>query len=178
MPPQPLQGEWEVRPLDSHHDRAAFSCGDDRISDFLKKHASQSMKRKTAVIWILSKKGENKTLGFYSLSNTLIDVGTLPAEIIKKIKFDKAGATLLGQFGNDESVQNCGYGRLLHMHALRKAWMASKDVASVGVILDARTDAAKKFWNKCEYIALPETSDGSQKFFLPMTYIEDLFKET
>lgn len=178
MPQEFLEesSEWEVRPLDKSHDRAAFSCGDQRIDDFLRMQASDSMRRRLATVWVMKKKNDNKVLGYYTLSSSNTDIGELPEEIRKKIRRDNAGSTLLGRFGIDQSFQGAGNGQKLCMNALKRALTASKQVSSVGVILEARTVIAKTFWKKREFVCLGESADEPEKFFLHMPYIADIFE--
>ena len=43
---------WEESPLEKHHDRKAFDCGDDNLNDYLKRYARQTTKAAARnVLW-------------------------------------------------------------------------------------------------------------------------------
>jgi hypothetical protein len=41
-----------IEPLGSHHDRAAFSCGDDALDAYLQQRASQDIRRHVAQVFV------------------------------------------------------------------------------------------------------------------------------
>lgn len=167
----------QIRPLDHEHDRAAFSCNDPRLDDYLKQHARNAMERSLAVVWVWTRPPSQTVIGYYTLTNTEVEVGILPERIRKKVRSQRIGSTLLGKFAIASEFQGQGNGEALCMRALRDALQASKTVASVGVYLEARTEAARRFWAKCEFTSLGEREDGVERFFMPMSHIEDLQAE-
>lgn len=64
-----------------------------------------------------------------------------------------------------------GLGELLLMHALERSWIGSQQVASWAMVVDAKP-GAHAFYVKYGFIPLPSLSD---RLFLPMTVIEELF---
>ena len=177
MTPTPSHPPNEIRPLDRHHDRAAFSCGDSRIDEYLRNYARQNMERRSALVWVWTRPPSQAVIGFYTLTSSQIEAGGLPAAVAQKFKLRNPpllGATLLGRVGVGSAYQGQGLGRLLCMHAFENALMASRVVASVGVVLDAYSDGAKAFWRKLEFVSIGEREGGLERFFLPMAYIEDL----
>jgi len=167
----------EVRPLDQNHERAAFSCGDTALDDYLRNNASQSMRKRTAVVWVWTRPPIETPIGYYTLTNTKIDAGLLPSEVMKKFKLKNSyalGATLLGRFAISIEYQRQGLGELLLMDVFAKTLGASKIVSSVGIVLDASSDKAKAFWKAMEFTPLGPREDGMERFFLPMEYIKDL----
>lgn len=170
-----------IRPLDDRHNRAAFSCGDDRLDRYLHTMASDQMRRRIAIVWAWTKPPSQEIIGYYTLTNTNLDAGELPSDVRKAVKLKgvkmEIGATLLGRFAIHSDMQSRGLGTMLCMDAFYKTLVASRSVASVGIILHARTDVAKRFWRKREFVSLGERQDGQEQFFMPMSYIEKLFAE-
>ena len=62
------------------------------------------------------------------------------------------------------------------MHAFDMALKASRMSSSVGVVLDAYSPGAKEFWKSMEFTPMGEREGGMERFFLPMAYIEKLFR--
>jgi hypothetical protein len=167
----------EIRSLDRHHDRAAFSCGDSRIDEYLRSYARQNMERRAALVWVWTRPPSQVVIGFYTLTSTQIEAGALPAAVAQKFKLRNPaslGATLLGRFAVGSAYQGQGLGRLFCVHAFENALTASRVVSSVGVVLDAYSDGAKAFWRALEFVSIGEREGGLERFFLPMAYIEDL----
>ena len=169
----------EVRPLDRHHDRAPFSCGDARLDEYLRNYARQNMDRRTALVWVWTRPPSQTVVGYYTLTSTQIDAGALPQAIAQKFKLRNPpflGATLLGRCAIGTADQGRGLGKMLCLHALDKALTASRVVSSVGVVLDAYSGDAKAFWRKMEFVPMGEREGGMERFFLPMAYIEELLR--
>jgi GNAT superfamily N-acetyltransferase len=167
----------EVRPLDGRHERAGFSCGDPKLDDYLRSYAGQSMERRTEVVWVWTRPPSQAVVGYYTLTNTQIEAGALPEEVVRRFKLRNPptlGATLLGRFAVDSRYQGQGLGRMLCLHALEKSLAASKVVASVGVVLDAYSEGARAFWRRMEFVPLGERAGGMERFFLPMGYVGEL----
>lgn len=65
-----------------------------------------------------------------------------------------------------------GSGEHLLMDALRRALAASREVASVAVVVDAKDDASVAFSRRDGFIGF---ADQPRRLFLPMAVIEKLF---
>src|ERR1700680_2413907 len=84
-----------------HHDRAAFSCGDQNLDDYFRKFAGQSVDRQLAAVQVVSQAETNEVIGYYTLTSDSINAGLLPQELIRKKKYRQGmriGITLLGRF--------------------------------------------------------------------------------
>jgi hypothetical protein len=71
-----------------------------------------------------------------------------------------------------QSLRGKGMGEHLLMDALRRALDASREAASVAVVVDAKDDAAVAFYRRYEFIPFAELR---ARLFLPMGTIERLF---
>lgn len=59
-----------VEPIGKHHNRDAFSCGYEALDQYLKKLATQDVRRMVAAPFILSRESDRKTvIGYYTLSD-------------------------------------------------------------------------------------------------------------
>jgi hypothetical protein len=63
-------------------------------------------------------------------------------------------------------------GEFLLLDALHRCLRTSREVASVAVVVDAKDEAAQRFYEHFEFISLP---DIPGRLFLPMRTIENLF---
>jgi len=109
--------------------------------------------------------------GYYTLSSTSVQLAELPAPTVRKLpRYPLVPATLLGRLAVDRRQQGKGYGRFLLADALYRA--ARSEIASFAVIVDAKDDTARHFYERESFLALP---DQPMKLFRPMADIRSLF---
>ena len=110
--------------------------------------------------------------GYYTLSATGVNVAKLPAQITRKLpRHPLVPATLLGRLAVDRRYQGKGYGRFLLADALFRS--ARSEIASFAVIVDAKDENARRFYERESFLPFP---DQPMKLFRPMADIEQLFK--
>jgi predicted GNAT family N-acyltransferase len=163
--------EYRVEPLGSTHDRAAFCCGVPELDAYLHRQAGQDQKRKLASVFILTKDGEN-VAGFYTLSAHTIRVAELPADLARRLPRFPVPVTLLGRIAVAQSLQGRGWGEFLLVHALKRAAMGSRQVASWAVVVDAKA-GARDFYLNQDFTPL---SARPERLFLQMKTIEEMFE--
>ena len=163
--------EYRVEPLGPNHDRAAFSCGVSELDAYLKRQASQDLKRNLAAVFILTADGKN-VAGFYTLSAHSILAANLPNDLAKKLPRYPIPVTLLGRMAIAQSLQGQGWGEFLLLHALKRAWIGSRQVASWAVVVDAKA-GAREFYLHHDFTPLP---NWPNRLFLPMKAIETIFE--
>jgi GNAT superfamily N-acetyltransferase len=139
---------YVIVPLDSKkHNRAAFSCGEDALDNYLKRYASQSSDKDIARTFVIHHSGSDVILGYYTLSAASVISEDLPEEIVKQLgRYRTFPVTLMGRLAVDESQQGKGIGKILMVDALRRAARASRDVASIAMVIDAKNERAVKFY--------------------------------
>lgn len=164
----------KINPLNKHHDRKAFSCGKAALDNYLQKLASQDLKRRTAVTYILEGNKETEIAGYYTLSSFSIDPGKL-TEKEKKIlpKKRPVPCTLLGQFAIDNEHQGQGLAALMLVEIFYKVIEQSKKIGSYALIVDAIDTDAVSFWLHYGFIPFPSTEN---RLFLPMKTIGQWLK--
>jgi predicted GNAT family N-acyltransferase len=169
---QTHRDDFKVEPLGKAHDRAAFSCGNEALDNYLKKQASQDVTKRVAVCFVSTPDGKI-VAGFYTLSEYAVDLVKLPEPIAAKLpKYPEVPATLLGRLANSERFRGQKLGEFLLLDALYRCLQQSRQIASAAVIVDAKDDAAKRFYEHFEFLGLP---DMPNRLFLPMSTIEKLF---
>jgi ribosomal protein S18 acetylase RimI-like enzyme len=162
-----------VEPLDSRHDRAAFSCGVEALDAYVHKQAGQDLKKRAAVPFVITPDG--KTIaGYYTLSQYAVQLDAVPFEVAKKLpRYPVVAATLLGHLAVSMAFRGQGLGAMLLMDALYRALVHSRELASAGVVVDAKDAAALAFYKKYGFLELPKID---RRLFLPMGTVERLFR--
>jgi predicted GNAT family N-acyltransferase len=161
---------YRVEPIGPDHDRQGFSCGNPALDTYIRNQAAQDAKRKLAAVFVVTNDGKT-VAGFYTLSAHAMQVDQLPSELGKKLPRLPVPVTLLGRIAISQLLQGQGLGEFTLMHALERAWLGSKQVASWAVIVDAK-EGSRNFYLKYSFLPLP---DSPQRLFLAMKTIDGLF---
>jgi ribosomal protein S18 acetylase RimI-like enzyme len=161
-------------PLGEKHNRAAFSCGVEALDLYLHKQVGQDARKRAAAPFIATADGQ-AIAGYYTLSQYAIGLDVIPEEIAKKLpKYPMVSATLLGRLAVSTEFRGRGIGETLLMDALYRSLDSSKQVASAGIIVDAKDESAAAFYKKYGFIELPKIE---KRLFLPMGTVEQLFRK-
>lgn len=161
-----------IESLAKSHNREGFDCGEIRLNEYIRKQASQDVKKNMSAVYVAAV-DENplEVIGFYTLSATHIIFSHLPNEIAKSLpRYPEVPAYRIGRLAMDKSQQGRGIGKTLLMDALYKC--SSQEVPAVGVIVDAKNEQASSFYLKFGFIQLPEQP---LKLFMPMRVIKNAF---
>lgn len=168
LPSQP------VVPLDDSHDRRSFHCGVEPLDRYLHAQAGQDQRRRIAACFVLHDPARSRIVGYYTLSAFSVIGEAIPEALQKKLpKYGQIPCTLLGRLAVDTDYRGLGLGRHLLLDALQRALLHSGEVASWAVIVDAKDEAAERFYSRYGFMVLPQTR---QRLFLPMATIAALFR--
>jgi predicted GNAT family N-acyltransferase len=165
---------FTIEPFDKKkHDRTAFLCEHEALNAYIKRQASQDIRKHVAAVFVLTPDG--KTIaGYYTLSQYAVDSGSLPEETMRNLglpKYKELPATLLGRLARSLEFKGKHVGELLLMGALKQAFEHSLRIASVAVVVDAKDEIAKNFYKKYGFLELP---DHPGRLFLPMKTVEHM----
>lgn len=157
--------------LGRHHNRAAFSSGDETLDLYFRERAGQDVRNSVAAVHIMVDAEAGRVAGFYTLSAAGVRPDDLPATVVRTLpRYSSLPATPLGRLALDSRYQGQGLGEVLLAHALRLAFTLSKQVAAMSVVVDAK-DAARGFYRRNGFE--PIVGDDS-RLFIPMQRIAGL----
>ena len=161
--------------LTSRHDRDGFSCGKKSLDLYIKRQASQDIKRGLSAVFVLEAETDTEIAAYYALSSLSVDAGVLTKSVTKKLPNKRPiPCTLLGQFAVDEKWKKQGVGGWLLVHVFHEVLAHAEKIGSFALIVDAVDDDAKNYWKQCGFIEFPATPD---RLFLPMNMIKKLLSE-
>lgn len=173
MPEASRRTGYRVEALAQKHDRTAFSCGVAPLDRYLREQASQDACRRVAAPFVLCEGESNAVLGFYTLSAMGIDVGAWLHDVARRLpRYPVVPATLLGRLAVDARLRGKNMGEHLLLDALRRALLASREVASVAVVVEAKDADVASFYRRYSFRRF---EDEPRRLFLPMGTIEALF---
>jgi hypothetical protein len=161
----------KIELLNSSFNKKDFSCGVSMLDNYLHTQASQDVKRKLCVVFVMVEDIAIK--GYYTLSNASIPLELMPEAIKKKMpgSYKTLPVTLLGRLAVDTKLKGQGLGGILLIDALKRSFsVANQSLGSIGVVVDPLDDYAIAFYRKFGFILLPD----SGKMFLPMADIAQL----
>jgi GNAT superfamily N-acetyltransferase len=166
-----IEDTLRVEALDSRHDRAGFESGVEPLDRYFRSQAGQDARKNMAAPFVLVLP-DGTIAGYYTLSSMSVQLGELPEQTVRKLpKYPLAPATLLGRLAVDRRQQGKGYGRFLLADALYRA--ARSEIASFAVIVDAKDENARRFYERESFLPFP---DQPMKLFRLMADIQRLFK--
>lgn len=169
-----MAGEAEqlrVEPLGASHNRSGFDSGIEPLDRYLWTQAGQDARKNMAAPFVLVLP-DGMVAGYYTLSSTSMQLSELPEQTVRKLpRYPLVPATLLGRLAVDRRQQGKGYGRFLLADALHRA--ARSEIASFAVIVDAKEENARRFYERESFLPFP---DQPMKLFRPMADIRHLFE--
>jgi predicted N-acetyltransferase YhbS len=167
-----LSPTFSIEPLRERHDRARFASGIAELDRYLHTQAGQDAKRSVAAPFVLLEDGKT-VIGYYTLSAYGIRLTELSAETVKKLpKYPVLPATLLGRLAISQNWQGQKLGQFLLMDALHRSLNNTRELGSIGVVVDAYDDGAERFYRHHDFTPLP---GQTRKLFLAMATIKKLF---
>lgn len=167
---EPPGGTLRVQSLGPQHDRNSFVSGVDPLDRYFRTQAGQDARKNMAAPFVLVLP-DGGIAGYYTLSSTAVKLAELPDNMARRLpRYPLVPATLLGRLAVDKRFQGKGYGRFLLADALLRA--VRSEIASFAVIVDAKDDAARRFYERESFLPLP---DEPMKLFRPMADLAKLF---
>ena len=160
-----------IEPLGSHHDRAAFSCGEPALDSYLQRQASQDIRRRVAQAFVALGGAPGKIAGYYSLSAASFEKEELPPVLAKRLPHYPVPAAILGRLAVDRACQGQGLGEILLLDAVRRVVRASAMLVVYALIVDAKTDRAAAFYERYGFRTFASIQ---RRLFLPLETFEKL----
>jgi len=166
-------GGFIVEMLSKEHDRESFDCGNADLNAYLQTQARQQMDRGAAVVYVLvPERTPREIAGFYTLSSSSVRLSDWPESVRKKLpRYPLVPVTLIGRLAVSLSHTRHRLGERLLIDALQRCHVASRTVASIAVIVDAKDAGVATFYARYGFVAFP---DQPLRLFLPMKTIGTL----
>jgi GNAT superfamily N-acetyltransferase len=163
---------FRIEPLDTEHNRSAFSCGVEALDRYLKTQAGQDQRRAAASCFVaVSTQGE--IAGYYTLAMTSIALVDLPDSIAKKLpRYPRIPAALLGRLAVDQRFQGQTLGYRLLFDAMCQ--IVKSKIACAMLLVDAKDENAGAFYTEFGFVRL---APGRLQFFMRFHEIRKLVED-
>ena len=128
------------------HDRSAFDCGVPALNDYLKKYALQNQTKHAARTYVATR--GNRIVGYYSLAYGSVSLEEAPQNVKSGLPRHPIPVILLARLAVDSTEQGHGLGAALLKDALLRTIQAAEIAGLRAMLVHAKDDAAKSFYEK------------------------------
>lgn len=162
----------KIEPLGNHHDREGFDCEVEALNHYFKNTALQHHKRDISKTHVLTfKEGAGPIIAYTTLSVCDVDFSQeRETPILKKLP-NTAPAIRLCRLAVDKKHKRQGAGKHMIGFTLTKALEVSESLGCSGIVVDAKDDTAKEYYENFGFITF---TSQPLKLFLPMKTIKKL----
>ncbi|OCW57770.1 GNAT family N-acetyltransferase [Hoeflea olei] len=152
-----------IAPLDpDRHDRAAFSCGIDKVDNFFRRTANKLSSAGNVRVFVLTAP-EGDLIGFHALNVHAVDFTNLPPRYARtRPDHGSIPAAYISMIGVDSRYQGQGFGGDLLVDTLRRIAGAAESIGIVVVTMDVldcgdetRTARRKALYESYGFAPLP-----------------------
>lgn len=150
-----MSARFTIEPLEKGHDRAGFSCGNDRIDAYFRESVSQDVRRKYATCFIAREIATGRIAGFYTLSSSNVPLIEVPESLAKKLpRYPSVPAVLIGWLGRHKDFAGHGIGEALLFDAIKT--VATSPIGAHAIFADAIDENAAAFYEAYGFTPLIE----------------------
>ena len=132
--------------LTKDHDRNSFDCGVPALDDYLKKYALQNQKKHAARTYVATR--GNRIVGYYSLAYGSVSFEEAPHTVKSGLPMHPVPVILLARLAVDSTEQGRGVGAALLKDALLRTIQAAQIAGLRAMLVHAKDDSAKRFYEK------------------------------
>ncbi|MCY3877913.1 MAG: GNAT family N-acetyltransferase [Rhodobacteraceae bacterium] len=170
-----------IEPFDpARHERSGFSCGTERLDNFLRFSARKQQKDDFTRVFVAVVEGSPKILGYYALNAHAVATGELSADRPRRVpNTGIIPALYLSMIAVDRSWQGKGLGSDLAIDALGRALSVAGEVGLKLVVLDVIDDGENEaFARRMEFylrLGFQSFHDRPERMFITVGTIRGMF---
>ena len=124
----------------ARHDRAGFSCGVERLDNYLKRTARKQQKDDMTRVYVVVEDGGTAIPGYHAINLGMMDVDELAKRPRGAPDHGELPILFLGQVAVSEDAQGHGLGSILMHHVFGKAYAIAKQAGCFAIVLDVISD--------------------------------------
>lgn len=148
------------------HDRASFHSGEPTLDEYLRKYAvQQGAKGLGSTFVLIDTERPSQILGFYTLSAAQVVSAQISEFERKKLPRYPIPCFRMGRLARSVDRQGSGMGALLMGLAVDRCLKARVQVAAYALLVDAKNEAAKLFYQHYGFTAC---TDSPMTLYLPL----------
>jgi GNAT superfamily N-acetyltransferase len=157
-----VSGPRAIEKLRKDHEVDGFDCGKEALNRFLRQHAWANQQANAAQTYVLAE--GKKVLGYYSLAAGAVTHDSAPRRVTAGQARRPISVVLLARLAVDKSLLKQGTGAALLKDALVRVSNAADIVGARALLVHAKDDEAKSFYEHFNFE--PSPSDSLHLFLL------------
>jgi len=139
-------------PLDDTHDISLFDCGESSLNHWLVRRALANQASGASRTFVVCRAGF--VVGYYALAAGAVASSGAPGRVRRNMP-DPIPMAVLGRLAVDRSLHGQGVGRALLRDAVLRTVQASEAIAVRGILVQALSEDAARFYRACGFVASP-----------------------
>ena len=142
-----------VESLDARHDSTTFDSGKEELDDWLRRFVLSSHRAGSARVYIVHR--NNRIVGYYALAAASVEPADVPTRISKGLGRNPIPVILLARLAVNRDEQGQRLGAALLRDALLRALSAADKIGARAVLVHAKDDEAREFYEHFGFEASP-----------------------
>lgn len=142
-----------VEPLDARHDATVFDSGKEELDDWLGRFAVSSHRAGSARVYVVHR--NKRIVGYYALAAASVEPGDVSTRVAKGLARNPIPVILLARLAVNRDEQGQGLGAALLRDALLRALSAADQIGARAVLVHAKDDEARAFYEHFDFEASP-----------------------
>lgn len=166
------ESPYFTSPLEPDDAGCDFGCGQHALDDYFARHALTNDRAGISRTYVLRRgqgtpAREPAVLGFYTLSMASLESADAARVTTSRLPRYPMPVALIGRLAVDRRVQGQRVGEKLLIDALRRVVDAADLLGCLGIIVDAKDEAAERFYSKYDFKEVHAAS-WPHRMFLPI----------
>jgi len=164
-----------IEQLNENHHCQAFTCGNDWLDNYLRRHALQNQRLGYARTYVAVNAGEHTVDGYYSISMGSIQFANLPPALQHRVPKYPMPVCHLGCLAVASNRQRQGLGEILLIDAFRRILSAAAIIGARALEVRAIDDNAKRWYERYGFLPF---GDQPHHLYLPLQTIQVLLADS
>jgi GNAT superfamily N-acetyltransferase len=169
-----------IRRLEEHDEAGHFDCGDDRLNNYLKRHAWQNQEKSSiGVTYVaIDDAAPRGVVGYFTLATASVPREAFPKKYVRGLPPYDLPLILLARLAVDRRFSGKGLGHALISEAFKIALRVADDVGCRCIITDAYRDAIG-WYARYGFVALGgAAASGPQRMYLDIRTVRMALKRS
>lgn len=133
-------------PLAERHDMSTFTCRSNEQTDWLRRHARQSVSAGTTKVFVVNEAEGSAVVAYYGWCMAQLSSEAAPARLRKGAGRYPQPVALLARLGVDADHEGRGLGAALLQDVFARVLELSEDIGCRGLLVHSESDGARDFY--------------------------------
>ena len=157
-------------PFTADHDVSRFDCGEPALNDWLR-HRALKNEGRFSLTYVACE--GNRVVAYFCIAAGVVERAAAPGKVRRNAP-EAIPVSVIGRLAVDRDHAGKGLGADMLSDALRRIALASRSIGIGAVVVQAKDDAAKRFYLRCaEFMEYPA---DSRTLFLPIETVVAAFR--